>query len=56
MKERNKNNHTFLGRKYSKESKLKMSLSSRLSSPVKILDIETGKENFLIQMYKLLIS
>jgi hypothetical protein len=44
MKKRNKNNHPFLGRKHSKESKLKMSLSSRLSSPVRILDIETGKE------------
>lgn len=44
MKERNNNNHPFLGRKHSKESKLKMSLSSRLSLPVKILDLETGKE------------
>ena len=44
MKERNNNNHPFLGRKHSKESKLKMSLSSHLSLPVKILDIETGKE------------
>ena len=31
MKERNNNNHPFLGRKHSKESKLTMSLSSRLS-------------------------
>jgi len=44
MKKRNKNNHPFLDRKHSKESKLKMSLSYRLSSPLKILDIETGKE------------
>jgi hypothetical protein len=44
MKERNNNNHPFLGRKHSKESKLKMSLSSHLSLPFKILDIETGNE------------
>jgi hypothetical protein len=44
MKERNNKNHPFLGREHSKESKLKMSLSSRLSSPVKLLDLETGKE------------
>jgi hypothetical protein len=44
MKERNYKNHPFLGREHSKESKLKMSLSSRLSSPVKLLDLETGKE------------
>jgi len=40
MKERNSNNN----RKHSKESKLKMSFSSGLSSPVKLLDLETGKE------------
>jgi group I intron endonuclease len=44
IKERNNKNHPFLGREHSKESKLKMSLSSRLSSPVKLLDLETGKE------------
>ena len=46
-KERNKNNHPFSlpaslrggGRKNSKESKLKMSLASSLSSPVKILEM-----------------
>jgi len=40
MKERNSNNN----RKHSKESKLKMSFSSGLSSPVKLLDLETSKE------------
>ena len=44
MKERNNKNHPFLGREHSEESKLIMSLSSRLSSPVKLLDLETGKE------------
>lgn len=44
MKERNNKNHPFLGREHSEESKLKMSISSRLFSPVKLLDIETGKE------------
>jgi group I intron endonuclease len=44
MKERNNKNHPFLAREHSEESKLKMSLSSRLSSLVKLLDIETGKE------------
>ena len=53
MKERNKNNHPFLGRKHSKESKSKMSLFSFRSLPFKILDIERGKEKLL--MYKLLI-
>ena len=43
-KKRNNNSHPFLGRKHSKESKLKMSLSSSLSLTVKILDLETGKE------------
>lgn len=60
MKERNKNNHPFLalrslvseldyraGRKHNKEFKLKISLSSRLSSLVKLLDIETGKKKKL---------
>jgi hypothetical protein len=46
MKERKNKNHPFLGRKHSEESKLKMSLSSRLSSPVKLLHIEIGKEKF----------
>lgn len=44
MKERNNKNYPFLARENSEQSKLKMSLSSRLSSPVKLLDIETGKE------------
>jgi group I intron endonuclease len=46
MKERNNKNHSFLGREHNEESKLKMSLSSRLSSPVKLLEIEIGKEKF----------
>jgi hypothetical protein len=45
MKERRNNkNPPFLGREHSKESKLKMSLSFRLSSPVKLLNLEIGKE------------
>jgi hypothetical protein len=44
MKKRNKNSHPFLGRIHSKESKLKMSFSSSLFSPVKLLDLEIGKE------------
>jgi group I intron endonuclease len=55
MKERNNKNHPFLDREHSEESKLNMSLSS-LSSPVKLSDLEKGKENFLILMYKLRIS
>ena len=52
MRKRNKNNHPFLGKKHSKESKLKMSVSSRLSSPVEVLDLETGKEFFFTSNVK----
>jgi hypothetical protein len=45
MKERNHKNQPFLGREHSEESKLKMSLSSRIYSPVKLLDLDAGKEN-----------
>ena len=43
MEKRNNKNHPFLGREHSKQSKFIMSVSSCLSSPVKLLDLETGK-------------